>query len=213
MDPVVLIHGGAWAIPDSFVEKSLLGVQTAARAAWEILYQGGSSLDAVEAAVTVLEDDPVFDAGTGSVLTADGCVELDAMIMNGKDLSCGSIACVENIKNPVQLARLVMDKTDHVMLVGRGANNFAVENGIPVLARDDLVTPEAIKQWEQYGKYKRTVSSLFSDRLYELWIWLELLLIIIAFTGIQILEVIMIPWDAWQWTKMEMWHVQRPLEG
>jgi beta-aspartyl-peptidase (threonine type) len=95
MEPVVVIHGGAWAIPDCSVEASLLGVQVAARAAWNILTCGGSALDAVEAAVISLENDPVFDAGTGAVLTSDGTVELDAMIMEGKDLRCGAVACVQ----------------------------------------------------------------------------------------------------------------------
>jgi beta-aspartyl-peptidase (threonine type) len=164
MEPLIIIHGGAWAIPDSFVEASKLGVQMAAKAGWAKLSLGGTSLDAVEAAVSILEDDPVFDAGTGAVLTLDGEVELDAMIMEGKDLRCGAIACVKNIKNPVQLARLVMEKTEHVMLVGKGANDFATENGVKLVVREELVTIEAIKQWEQYKKYKNTVSSLFSER-------------------------------------------------
>ncbi|ODM88393.1 Isoaspartyl peptidase/L-asparaginase [Orchesella cincta] len=168
MDPVVVVHGGAWAIPDSMAERSVLGVQQAASAAWNVLEAGGNSIDAVTAAVTVLEDDPVFDAGTGAVLTMDGTVELDAIIMEGNKLAAGSVACVERIKNPIQLARKVMEQADHVMLVGKGANLFAEECGIPQVPMEQLVTPEAIQSWEYFKKYRCTIQTLFSNRDEEL---------------------------------------------
>ncbi|CAL8111344.1 unnamed protein product [Orchesella dallaii] len=168
MDPVVVVHGGAWAIPESMAERSVLGVQEAAKAAWRVLETGGNSIDAVEAAITVLEDDPVFDSGTGAVLTMDGTVELDAIIMEGNSLGAGSVACVERIKNPIQLARKVMEQADHVMLVGKGANMFAEECGIPQVPMEQLVTPEAIESWEFFKKYRCTVQTLFSNRVEEL---------------------------------------------
>lgn len=87
----------------------------------------------------VLEDDPTFDAGHGAVLTSDGGVELDAVVMDGKDLSAGAVAAIGPVANPVSVARLVMEKTPHVLLVGDGATSFARENGVRILENDDLV--------------------------------------------------------------------------
>ncbi|PIK40715.1 putative isoaspartyl peptidase/L-asparaginase-like [Apostichopus japonicus] len=164
--PTILIHGGAWAIPDHLVKDSVDGVKTAAKVGYNVLNkENGTALDAVEAAICSLEDNPAFDAGTGAVLNAAGDVELDAIIMEGKELRAGSIACVQNIKNPVKLARLVMEKTDHVMLVGQGANIFAKEMGVPEVPKTDLVTPEAVKYWEEYSKYKEAVHDLFNNKI------------------------------------------------
>jgi beta-aspartyl-peptidase (threonine type) len=101
------------------------GLENALKAGWEILQKGGSSLDAVAAAVVALEDFPLFNAGRGSVFTHEGKNEMDAAIMDGKNLKAGAVAFVRNIKNPVKLARLVMEKTEHVLLAGEGANQFA----------------------------------------------------------------------------------------
>jgi len=162
IQPIVVIHGGAWAIPDSLVEKSLEGVKTAATIALELLQSGKSALDAVEAAVSSLENDPTFDAGTGSVLNSKGEVEMDSMIMEGENLRCGSVACVSNVKNPVQLARHIMEHTDHVMLVGPGAVDYAKENNFPMVPTDQLVTTEAVKTWETFVKYNKAVKTLFN---------------------------------------------------
>lgn len=163
--PVIVVHGGAWAIPDGSTERSLIGVRNAAAAGWKRLQDGQSSaIDAVEAAVVELENDPIFDAGTGSVLTADGTVEMDAIIMNGADLSYGSVASVENIKNPVKLARLVMEKTEHTMLVGAGANRFAAEQGICKVSAETLVTAEAKADFERFKTYGISVMTNFSTR-------------------------------------------------
>lgn len=129
------IHGGAGTILKSQMTPALEaeyrgGLENALRAGWDILEKGGSSLDAVEAAVCSLEDFPLFNAGRGSVFTHEGKQELDASIMDGKTLRAGSVAFVNNIKNPVSLARLVMEKTEHVLLAGEGANHFAQEMGI-----------------------------------------------------------------------------------
>lgn len=124
------IHGGAGTILKSQMTAKLEaeyrhGLETALKSGWSILELGGSSLDAVEAAVCSLEDFPLFNAGRGSVFTHEGEQEMDASIMDGFRLKAGSVAFVKNIKNPVRLARLVMERTEHVLLAGEGANHFA----------------------------------------------------------------------------------------
>lgn len=124
------IHGGAGTILKSQMTPALEaeyrnGLETALNAGWNILDRGGSALDAVEAAVVALEDFPLFNAGRGAVFTHEGEVELDAAIMDGRTLRAGAVAFVKNIRNPVKLARLVMERTEHVLLAGEGANQFA----------------------------------------------------------------------------------------
>ena len=119
--PILLIHGGAWAMPDDAVAAHQRGIANALQAGWSILCSGGNALDAVEAAVTVMEDDETFDAGRGSFLTSDGRVQLDALLMNGANLRSGGVACVERLRNPIQAARLVLDRSPHVYFVGAGA--------------------------------------------------------------------------------------------
>lgn len=164
MEPVVVIHGGAWAIPDKLSSASVEGVCSAARAGYDVLIRGGSAMDAVEAAVRVMEDCPAFDAGTGSVLNTKGEVEMDSVIMDGRELQCGSVACVQNIKNPVSLARAVLEKTDHTLLVGKGANEFAEEIGIHTVPTDSLVTEDAREEWRHFMQFKTTVNVLFRNR-------------------------------------------------
>ena len=163
-NPVIVIHGGAWAIPDQLEVASREGVKRAARAGWEVISKGGTAVDAVTEAVKVLEDDPAFDAGRGSVLTDRGEVEMDALIMNGKNLDCGSVATVNNIKNPVMLARKVMEKTPHTLIVGEGANILAREENVEPASKDYLVTAAGLEEWETYKKYNVAVSSLFGQR-------------------------------------------------
>lgn len=127
--PAVIVHGGAWSIPDAEWGAHRDGVLRACRAAWNVLLDGGAALDAVEAAVVLLEDDPTFDAGIGSVLTRDGHVEMDAALMDGRGLDVGAVACVREIQNPIRLAREVL-KSEHVLLVGDGAHRFAWERGM-----------------------------------------------------------------------------------
>lgn len=126
----IAIHGGAGTILRSAMtdEKEISyreGLQNAIIAGESILKKGGSSFDAVEAAIRSLEDNPLFNAGRGAVFTNEGKHELDASIMNGKDLSAGAVAGVQNIKNPISLARAVMEKSEHVMMAAAGANEFA----------------------------------------------------------------------------------------
>ncbi|MBN3308882.1 isoaspartyl peptidase/L-asparaginase isoform X2 [Amia ocellicauda] len=162
MDPVIVVHGGAWAIPDQISEASVKGVKTAASEGFAVLKKRGSALNAVELAVRAMEDNPVFDAGHGAVLDADGEVELDAIIMDGKTLAAGAVSSIRNISNPVTFARSVMEKTDHVMLTDRGANLFADGLGIPKLATETLVTENERKEWEHYQKYAQGVKELFN---------------------------------------------------
>ncbi len=124
------IHGGAGTIRKSLIDDKTeseyrSGLQNGLAAAWKILQSGGRSLDAVEAAVVELENNPLFNAGRGAVFTHDEKNELDACIMDGKTHNSGAVAFVKNVKNPIKLARLVMEKTEHYLLAGYGANQFA----------------------------------------------------------------------------------------
>ncbi|AEU34396.1 isoaspartyl peptidase/L-asparaginase [Granulicella mallensis] len=139
--PILLIHGGAWAMPDDAIAAHENGIRDALRAGWDALSRGGSSVDAVEAAVTIMEDDDTFDAGRGSFLTRDGRVQLDALLMNGANLRTGGVACVERLRNPIQAARLVLDQSPHVYFVGTGAERFATQHGIRLVDNTELIVP------------------------------------------------------------------------
>jgi beta-aspartyl-peptidase (threonine type) len=144
----IIVHGGAadWSAEDGDGAILVEACRIAVRAGYEILRKGGSALDAVTATVVVLEDDPRFNAGTGSALTANGDVECDASIMSG-DGRAGAVGAVRDVKNPIQLARLVMERTPHVLLVGSGATAFAAECGVPSLAPGALVTQRMLEKW------------------------------------------------------------------
>ena len=131
----IVIHGGAGTILKSQMtpEKEAAYVaklREALDTGYGILEKGGSSLDAVEAAIRILEDSPLFNAGKGAVFTADGINELDASIMDGKTLDAGAVACVKRIKNPISLSRMLMEKSEHVLLISEGAERFARDNGM-----------------------------------------------------------------------------------
>jgi len=150
------IHGGAGTIERSNMtpEKERVyraGLERALTAGYEILKSGGSSLDATEAAVRVLEDDPHFNAGRGSVFTSAGTNEMDASMMDGKTLKAGAVASVKHVKNPISLARLVMEKSPHVMLDCAGAEAFAKENGIELVDEKYFFTRE---RWDALQKVK-----------------------------------------------------------
>ena len=141
-EPILLVHGGAWAIPDDAVDAHTFGVRSALLAGYALLERGATAIDAVEAAVSVLEDDEAFDAGRGSFLTRDGRVQLDALLMDGGitgSMRAGGVACVERLRNPIRAARLVLEKSPHVYFVGRDAENFAAENGMPLIENTELV--------------------------------------------------------------------------
>ncbi len=121
------------------VDEHLLGVTHALKAGWKVLQTGGSALDAVENAVVIMEDDEAFDAGRGSFLNREGHVQLDALIMDGETLRAGGVACVERLANPIRAARLVLEKSEHVYLVSRGAERFAQEYGLTLCKNEDLI--------------------------------------------------------------------------
>ncbi len=145
-DPVLVIHGGAWAIPDDMVEAHLNGVRNAMAAGWRVLERGGPALDAVEEAVVIMEDDETFDAGRGSFLNRDGKVQLDAFIMDGNTLRGGGVGCVERIANPVRAARKILSDSPHVYFVAEGAERFAAEHGIPLCRNEDLIIPREVER-------------------------------------------------------------------
>jgi beta-aspartyl-peptidase (threonine type) len=142
-----MVHGGAWKIAEDTHAAHIEGTRAAAQAGWDILTRGGSALDAVEAAVALMEDDPTFDAGIGSVLNRVGEIELDAMIMDGRTLALGAVAAVRGITNPVRLARLIMEDTDHSLLVSDGARRFAEMKGMRLCAQAELTVPREVDRF------------------------------------------------------------------
>ncbi|KAJ8250325.1 hypothetical protein COCON_G00222470 [Conger conger] len=149
MLPVLVVHGGAGTIPKELVEMYSEGVRVAVRAGFAILQEGRSAMDAVVEAVTLLENNPVYNAGCGSVLNEHGNVEMDALVMDGRTLANGAVSAVRRIANAAQLARLVMEKTSHVCLTGEGASKFARAMGVPEVPEESLITDRSRKRWEK----------------------------------------------------------------
>ena len=149
----LIVHGGAGALDNVKDDKTAVRYLDSIRRILEhgrdVMELGGSALQAVEACASLLEDDPVFNAGCGSVLNEYGKVEMDAAIMDGRDLSAGAVAAVDNIANPVQLARLVMTESEHVMLISEGAMRFADHCGMERVPADYFFTPERVEQLHQ----------------------------------------------------------------
>jgi L-asparaginase / beta-aspartyl-peptidase len=157
----LVIHGGAGTIERGKMsaereQEYRAALERALIAGYEILKRGGSSLDATEAAVRVIEDDPHFNAGKGAVFTNAGTNELDAAIMDGKTLRAGAVASLKHIKNPINLARLVMEKSGHVMMDGEGAEAFAAANGVELVDQKYFYTEE---RWQALQKMKETEKS------------------------------------------------------
>jgi beta-aspartyl-peptidase (threonine type) len=144
MQWAILVHGGAGEWQPKDEAAAVAGVTSAVRSAAEVLAADGSALDAVVAAVVALEDDPLFNAGTGAALNRDGDVEMDASVMCGDDLRCGAVAGLRRVRNPVLVARRVMERTRHVMLAGEGALQFARAEGF---ADYDPLTQRAREAW------------------------------------------------------------------
>ena len=156
MPIAIIVHGGAGDIESDRTEIAQAGCREAAMVGWRVLQAGGSALDAVEAAVRSLEDNPNFNAGTGACLTTEGNIQLDAGIMDGSALSVGAVADVQLIKNPISLARKVLD-SPHALLVGQGAQQFAQEKGISLCRLEDLMTER------QHNKWKAATSPTSAD--------------------------------------------------
>jgi L-asparaginase / beta-aspartyl-peptidase len=147
-------------MPDDMVGPHIRGVNLALAAGWRVLEHGGSSLDAVEEAVVIMEDDETFDAGRGSFLNRDGKVQLDALIMDGATLRAGGVGCVERIRNPVRAARKILSESPHVYFVGEGAERFAAEHGVPLCSNDQLIIPREV---ERLRTYQAALSNSQSD--------------------------------------------------
>ena len=147
MKPSLIVHGGAWDIPDEAIGACTSGCQRALTAGWSILSRGDSALDAIEAAIMVLEDDPVFDAGYGSHLNLDGRVECDAIVMNGSTLRAGAVATLQRVKNPIQAARKILENCSHMMLVAGGAERFAKQHGVKLCKPEELVSEAEHEAW------------------------------------------------------------------
>lgn len=168
--PILLVHGGAWAIPADAAGAHESGVRSALEAGYSILARGGAALDAVEAAVTVLENDPTFDAGRGSFLTSDGRVQLDALLMDGGRMKAGGVACVERLRNPIRAARLVLEQSPHVYFVGAGAEEFARSHGMPLINNSEFVLDrererlKAAQERHAAGLADATFSGLEDDK-------------------------------------------------
>jgi beta-aspartyl-peptidase (threonine type) len=145
-----MVHGGAGTLDhvktDREAVRYLESIRVILEHGREVLGRGGTAMEAVESCASLLEDDPLYNAGCGSVLNEDGKVELDAAIMDGRDLSAGAVAGVQNIANPVQLARLVLAKSEHVMLIGEGAIRFADHCGVKLVPDHYFLTKERIQQ-------------------------------------------------------------------
>jgi len=152
--PIIVVHGGAWAIPDEVCQAHQQGVERAAAAGWRALERGATSLDAVEDAVAAMEDDETFDAGRGAFLNRDGRVQLDALIMDGANLKAGGVGCVERLLNPVRAARVVLEKSPHLYFVAEGAERFASENGIRLIDNSELILPREIERWKNAAEQR-----------------------------------------------------------
>ena len=146
MPIAIIVHGGAGILASERADIVRAGCKEAATLGWQVLQNKGSALAAVEAAVQALEDNPHYNAGTGSMLTADGRIEMDAGIMEGHTLNVGAVASVELIKNPILLAHKVLE-SPHVLLVGQGAQQFALEQGMALCRREDLLTQRQYERW------------------------------------------------------------------
>ncbi len=145
----LVIHGGAWDIPDDLVAAHREGIRKALNDGWDVLKRGGSAVEAVERAIVLMENDETFNAGRGSYLNAAGHVELDASIMAGKTLKAGAVAAVQNSLNPVTLARKIMEESSEILLVGMGAIRFAHEHHVKTCSQDDLITARQLERWRE----------------------------------------------------------------
>jgi beta-aspartyl-peptidase (threonine type) len=156
----LMVHGGAGALDNVRDDRTAVRYLESLRVILEhgrdILGRGGSAVEAVETCASQLEDDPLFNAGCGSVLNELGRVEMDAGIMDGRDLAAGAVAAISNVANPVQLARLIMDGSEHVMLIGEGAMRFAEHCGVPHTPDHYFITPDRIAQLEE-ARFKHRI--------------------------------------------------------
>ena len=153
MKPSIIVHGGAWDIPDQLVQSNIRGCENAAQAGFEMLDSGATAVDAVVEAVASMEDDPAFNAGVGAVLSQSGTVELDAIVMDGSSMRSGAVAALRFNRNPVRVARMIIDTTEYSLLVGDGALAYADERGFTRCSAEDLLVG---RELEDYQEFMRT---------------------------------------------------------
>ncbi|MDC3220206.1 isoaspartyl peptidase/L-asparaginase [Flavobacteriales bacterium] len=164
MKYTIIVHGGAWDIPEEYHEAHKNGVEKALEKGLAVLSKKGSAIDACIEAVRYLENDPTFDAGTGAFLNDQGEVELDAIIMNGKDLSLGSVLAVKDVKNPVDLANLVRSETEHCVLASEGASQFAKKQGVNLVKPEELLTGRELERYNELLKNGHMSAKRFFDK-------------------------------------------------
>jgi L-asparaginase / beta-aspartyl-peptidase len=160
----LIVHGGAWNIPDGAIADCRAGIRRALEVGRDVLVRGGTAIDAVEAAIVVLEDDITFDAGIGSHLNRDGHVQLDAIVMDGATLDAGAVAAVERVRNPIRLARKIMESSKHVLLAGAGAELFAQENGFPLCDPAELIIDRERTAWQRCKREGHSAEFHFGDK-------------------------------------------------
>ena len=165
MKPALITHGGAGNYAPELGEPRRQGLRHAAEKGWQTLLRGGSALEAVVAAVVEMEDDPVFNAGTGSCLNRDGEIEMDASVMDGATLAAGAVGAVRGVKNPILLARAILEEAKHVLLTAEGAEQFARAVGLPVVTREELLVERQRQRWQKAcGEAHGTVGAAALDR-------------------------------------------------
>ncbi len=153
----LIAHGGAGKWPERFHKVAQDGLHEAVSVGWDYLRNGATALEAVEQVVRVLEDNPIYDAGTGSFINERGEVEMDAIIADGREIRFGAVAAVRRVRNPITLARLVLTETDHNFFVGDGADQLAAELGMPIVANIEMISP---MQLRAYRRRKLNVPAL-----------------------------------------------------
>ena len=160
---VIQIHGGAWSIPQALKQPHIAGVRRAYATCLGALSQGAKPLDVVVSTLAVLENDPIFDAGTGSFLDEDGRVQLDAAVMEGSGLRAGAVAAIGRFRNPAAIALAVMEKTEHVLLIGEGAERFALAAGFDPVDPHSLVHSREYEGYEEWVRAGRPDARVFFD--------------------------------------------------
>lgn len=160
MPMACIVHGGAGNIPQEAWEPHLIGCRRAVQAGWSVLGGGGHAIDAVQAAIITLEDDPTFDAGIGSVLNRDGVVELDAGMIEGEHLNMGACAGVTRVKNPILLARAILE-SENTFMVANGAERFAAAHGLEMIAPELFITEQELRRWQEYKIHPPPTQELF----------------------------------------------------
>lgn len=164
----IVIHGGAAKVySQKGVEDKMVGVIAAARAGYAALTSGGSAntaIDAVEAAVRVMEDDTTFNAGTGASLTSEGLVECDASIMDGRTMDVGALCSVTRFKNPVSVSRVVLEKSDHCIFSGEGAHRWAAEQGVTLHDPKDLIHPKAQERLNKFKSFGNAINGVMNHK-------------------------------------------------